>query len=178
MAVTFTESRIVSASAGLTTWHFAWTSDQEDPTYYLYQDGQLIAVTQQAWRYVVVASSERFLFEVLDDAEATPTVGYPGRVNVTWTSVEGAYGYSVQEYVDGGWPQRQKIKDNGEAWFSFQSRYLEDVTTHQFRVVPEFGEGIEGRPLNFTVLMVRRPDGPDLTYTYDDETHKVTIAAA
>jgi hypothetical protein len=63
--------------------------------------------------------------------------------------------------------------------FTWRSRVLEDGATHRFRVVPVGQNGNDGTEQLFTLLMVRIPDPPAVTYTYNGAgAPTVTIAAA
>lgn len=117
-------------------------------------------------------------FEVLDKACSIPSLAFPGRATLNWRAQTDATEYRVEEYVSAAWTERQVIPANGSGSYVWQSRWLEDETTHQFRVVPVNSAGNDGTPLAFSMLLVRIPDVPRVTYTYNATTDKVTIAAA
>jgi len=178
MSVTFD----IQEQRGPTTWYFAWSSTEDEPSYRVYIDGELIDTTPRAWRQVEVEAGEQIQIEVRDDATA-PQSAYPGRVYLSWIAAEEDDGtaadkYQVDEYVDSEWTTRDTIESHGESWFQWRSRYLEDCTTHLFRVIPVMTSGNEGTTLNFSVLMVRRPDRPTATYSYSSDTTKVTITVS
>ena len=62
------------------------------------------------------------------------------------------------------------------SYVGYQTRVLADGETAQYRVVPVNEAGIDGSPRTFTVTMVRRPDPPDVDYTWDAETARVTLS--
>jgi len=159
-------------------WRVTWTSDVEDPTYYVRRDGELIATTSQTAMFFFVESGESLSLEVLDDADEVAAAGYPGRITLTWGDVAATDHYRVEEYVAAAWTLRTTVTDDGSKYFTWNSRYLEDCTTHQFRIIPVGTNGNQGTALTLTVLMVRHPDVPDVTYSYDSGDAKVTIAAA
>jgi len=183
MAVTYTSYRV-----GAGEWRIAWTSDLGSPPtdlYRIYQNGALVAsdVFVEEW-VVYVQAGESLVFEVLDDADLEPSTAFPGRLTIGWRRVASATAsYRVEEYVGGEWVERYTVADDGSEWFNWESRYLEDVTTHQFRVVPVGENGNDGTPIAFATLMVRHPDSPitddnvDDKFSYDSGTNKVTIAA-
>ncbi len=175
MAVTY--SSIVQISA--TQWRLVFESDLGGtPTFYIYADGILIDSTTRTWREVGVEAGEQIQFEVLDDVNATPVTAYPGRLFMTWVPVANDQSYRVEEFVSAAWVVRTTIQVGVETYFSFTSRYLEDVTTHQFRVIPVGTNEEDGSARPFTALMVRRPDRAEMALTYASGTAKVTVSAA
>ena len=182
MAVTFRQPRRTGSDA----WVIAWTSDQVSPTYRVYRDGRLIATTTaQSITITVAAGSETPVIEVLDDAADLPAAGFPGRALLAWfRSATGSLNhFRVEEYVGAAWTLRRKLRDpgstiNAAGYFTWKSRWLEDVTTHQFRVIPVGDNGNQGSAMTFAVFVVRHPDPPSVTVAWDSGTAKVTITAA
>lgn len=175
MTVTIeSQTRISSGSVSL-----VWSSDLGGtPTFYVYLDGVLAYTTTSISGVFAVDEGTFIIIEVLDDADDVPAAVFPGRFSLGWQAIDdGAY-YIVEEYVASVWTQRAKIIDRREPWFTWSSRWLEDVTTHQFRVTVTDQNGNDSSVTNLTALMVRNPDEPDVTYTYSDLGPDVTIAAA
>ncbi|MBL4701959.1 MAG: hypothetical protein JKX85_11945 [Phycisphaeraceae bacterium] len=88
--------------------------------------------------------------------------------------------YRVDEWIlgVGAWVERLKINHaDDQVYYQYTSRELEDDTTHTFRVTPVSAGGIDGIARSFVLLMVRRPDVPRVSYTYNNLTGNVTIAA-
>lgn len=168
----------------LTTIKMGFVSSLTPPIpFRVYSGGALIASwsapTTAGEILLTIPPGDAPFVEVLDVACANPKVAYPGRITLQWTAVSGAARYRIDEYVASVWTERSTLADNGEGSFSWVSRWLEDVTTHQFRIVPISSAANEGTPITQTVLMVRHPNPPDVEYTYDgavDQT--VTISAA
>lgn len=121
---------------------------------------------------------EGIALEILDHEDAVLSPAFPGRLTLNWTAVGSAKRYRVEEYVSSSWIERQTLIATGETAFSWETRWLENQTTHQFRVIPITAGGTEGTALAFSALMVRNDVVPDVTYTYSAGTGKVTIAAA
>ncbi|QDU61230.1 hypothetical protein Pan216_20840 [Planctomycetes bacterium Pan216] len=118
-------------------------------------------------------------FEILDRAGQRPQPAFPGRLTLAWQAVTGATRYRVDEYVDSEWTERQTIASTGETSYTWVSRWLEDSASHQFRVVPLDNAGNEGSAQTFAALMVRHPDAPNVTYTYNGSaTPTLTITEA
>jgi hypothetical protein len=174
--VTFNPPRQLSS----TSWRISWTSDATPAvTFYVYRDGVLIATTTATQWDLTVPPGTSPVIEVLDTADP-PEKAYPGRIVLTWYSVAGTSSYKVQEYITTIWVDRDQVTDDGRGYFVWTSRWLEDSTTHQFRIVPAGTNGNDGTPQELDVLMVRHPDDPTptLTNSYSDTTHAVTIDVA
>lgn len=166
-------------SLGGGAWRITWTSDLVDPTFYVYRDGQLLGTTRAAEWVVRLAAGDRPVFEILDsddDTAPTATRGFPGFVTLGWYASTGSDRYLIQELVGVDWTTRRTIHDRGQGYFRWKSRFLEDVTTHQFRVVPIGTNENTGTAAAFSVLMVRHPDAPEVEITYSSGTGKLTIS--
>ena len=90
-----------------------------------------------------------------------------------------AYKYlKFEESVSAVWTLRKQVEVNGSGYYTFTTRFLEDETTHSFRVTPVGENENSGTAASMTIFMVRNPDAADVTWTYDGSTPKtVTIAA-
>lgn len=146
------------------------------PIFYIYIDGTLVAETTHTEYEVSVNVDESYVVEILDVAGQIPMQVFPGKQRLNWFGfTEDVEYYRIDEYVDAAWVERKRKKENG-GYISFTSRFLEDGATHTFRVVPVGTDGNEGTAKQFAVLMVRHPDVPDVGYTYDGGTNKITIS--
>jgi len=154
----------------------SWSSSLSSPTYYLWLNGELLATTAAESYDLTINDGEEPVFDVFDSSSNDPDYVSSGRTALCWWPVSGAGAYRVEEYVASVWTARETITDNGEGFFSWLSRVLEDLTTHEFRVVAIDAAGNDGSNTTFSVLMVRHPDVPSATYTYDSGTNKVTAA--
>lgn len=179
MAVTINEPVKIYEMIGFyVVWEVTYSSDVQDPTFYIYQDGELLATTQLTmWRFTV-AAGKSLMIEILDDATVAAGEVFPPTLTLGWHRVADANQYVIEEYVASVWTERARVDEVGSGYYMWSSRVLEDVTTHQFRVTPEDDNGISGTPIEFTALMARNPDRPSRVITYDDQTGKVTVAAA
>ena len=151
-----------------------WLSDLGDPTYYVWRDGVLVAVTTQTVMTFMVDLGDTLVVDVFDDVTDQPDGHGVGRAHLNWYQVDDADYYRIDE-DDGGWTERAQITDDGSGYFSWTSRFLEDVTTHTFRIVPVDAVGNEGDAVERFVFMVRYPDAPSTVWSYDDATGEMTI---
>lgn len=181
MAVAFGASQ----NLGGGRWLVAWSSTLGSPPpdgYRIFKSGVLVAQTdQESWQFTL-APGEQLVLEVLDDADQEPESAFPGTLLLGWRRTANTQEYRVEEYVGGLWVERRTVPDNGREWYSFESRFLEDVTTHQFRVIPVGTNGNDGTAISFSALMVRHPDQPiedselNERFTYSEDDKTVTIA--
>ena len=114
--------------------------------------------------------------QVLDVSTTEPTDAPSARRVLSWGGASDCAAYRVEEYRDSEWVARATVRNTGRPRYSFTTRPLEDVTTHQFRVVPIAPSGDEGTATQKNFVVVRTPDVPRVTYTYASATGKVTVA--
>lgn len=176
MTVTLTEPEWVTDD----TVELSWSSDLGGtPTFYLWQWGDLVIITTDTGRQFTIAAGEDLILDVFDSASGEPDAYVSnGRATLCWWPVSGAAQYRVDEYVASVWTERGTVADNGEGFFAWTSRVLEDVTTHEFRIVPLDSAGNTGTATTFSKLMVRIPDVPSVSYAYDSGTAKITVSDA
>lgn len=159
---------------GLYSWLLKYSSGLQEPTFYIYLDGVLIAETSATQYSIAINLDEASLIEILDDPDIQPMQIFPGKVRLGWFFVDGTEYYRVDEYIIDTWVERRRIPENN-GYLKWESRFLEDGQTHLFRVVPVGTNGNEGTAKQFAVLMCRRPDVPDVDYNYREYTGKVVI---
>lgn len=190
MSVTYAAPLQLAAN----TWRLTWSSSLGVPGvafagYRIFKNGVQVGEETTAEQLdVTLQAGESLVIEVLDDADEEPSTGFPGRITLGWGPVEPASSireYKVQEYVSAVWTTRKLVTEDGSPFYRFESRYLEDDTTHQFRVIPVGVNGNDGTALSFSALMVRHPDQPiadsalDSRFTYNGAVPKtVTISAS
>lgn len=163
------------------TWLLPVTTDATLPaTLRIYRDGVLYQVlTTQTGReelVLPVAAGTSPYVEVLDTACRRKPAS-PGRFTVHWLGVAGATRYRVEELVGGEWLERQTITDDGSGAFRWITRWLEDVTEHQFRVIAIDAAGNEATATTLAATMVRRPDIPAVAVTLTDSALTLDITA-
>ena len=156
------------------TWGLTFTSTEATPTYRIYLYGELVSVQTHEFYNLMVEDGEFPVIEINDDT-TTQKDGYPGRFILAWFESSGTDYYKIEEYYGGEWVERTKVYDNGQTYYTWMSRFLEDETTHQFRITPVGTNGNSGTALSFSTLMVRYPDVPDVTFTLSDDDQKITI---
>lgn len=174
-----------ASGSGGGVYRFAWSSDQDEPTFWVYRAGKLIQKSKATSIELTLKAGESAVLFVSEGEPAQLPTQWPGVASLHWDAASGTDYYLVEEYVSSSWVERARVRDrsvlNGGSErnrFSWTSRTLEDVTSHQFRVTAVGTNGNSSTATSLTVLMVRKPDVPDVTFSYSNDTDKVTISAA
>jgi hypothetical protein len=159
-------------------WLLSWTSTWNHP-FRVYRDGLLVS-EQDARQYLAhIAPGESPIFEVLDNPALHPSPAYPPYLFLGWKADSDAVQYRVEENVASVWTLRALVTAQaGEDWLTHATGVLVDETQAEWRVIPVDAAGNQGTAKTFTVLMVRYPDPPSVTFTYNAGTGAVTLAAS
>lgn len=145
-----------------------WESDLTDPLFYVWVDGILVSSElRQNWFDVTVPSGATFRVDVFDNAVETPGYAFPGNVLLQWSAVDGAEHYRVDVWSGSEWATRARIAESGRSIYQWESERLDDDAVWRFRVVANDGAN-DSPAREFTGLMVRRPDAPNVTHSYVD----------
>jgi len=164
------------------------TSDLAGTIYYhWYTDGCYVGGGQSASRSFYLGLSDQTRVEVVDtnDADFDPVAGapagWPARRTLWWVrSIEAdVASYRVEQKLGAGdWSTLAIVHDRPEAWdYAVMTDRLDDLSDYTWRVVPVDAAGNDGTP--FTIgpeQIVRTPDAPNFTITFDAGTTKVTFA--
>lgn len=166
------------------------TSDLSGTIYYhWYIDGAFIASTQSPTRSFILEAGDQVRIEVNDtnDADYDPVAnapdGYPARRTIWWirSTDDDVANYRVeQKKGEGDWTSIGIVRRNGATWaYSLLSPRLDDLSAYQWRVTPVDEAGNDGTAKTVqSEDVVRTPDAPDFTATFDSGTTKVTFAEA
>ncbi len=166
----------------LTSFKIAFRSQRTPPvSFRVVREGDTItsftSSTGNGSVVLTVGSGESPYFEILDNDNQRPHDAYSGDATLQWRVIEGASSYAVQEFIDSEWTTEQTVTEDGTNNHLFVTRWLEDSQLHQFQVVPIDASGHAGTPITRTIDMVRTPDVPSVSYTFNAMTGTVTIAA-
>lgn len=166
------------------------TSDLAGTVYFhWYVDGAFAGVTTAAARTFHVAAGGQARIDVFDAAEpvadpfAAAPAAYPRHRTVWWVrslATDVAW-YRVDEQQDGGdWAAIARVPHDEATWsYHVLTDRLTDLASYAWRVVPVDAAGNDGTPVAADALtVVGRPDAPNVTVAFDDDTQKATFAAA
>lgn len=170
-----------TVQTGINKWLISWTSDQTinaaNP-YRICADGVLVS-TQLAASYELSlpAGGAVPVIEVLDNAALPISAAFPGYLILGWNLDSDAAQYRIEEFVAAVWTARATIAAVAKSpWQQYSTNLLTDETTANWRVIPIDAAGNDGISVQFTALMVRYPDVPAPTYTYNGSgTKTVTL---
>lgn len=175
------------------------------PVYYhWFMDGALMGSGTSPRFTLTLEQAQQARIEVFDtldpnfDPLSAPPAAFPGRYTIHWvrslsTDVKE---YRVERTIDGGanWTRFSSLRHDAAAWdYQVLTDRLADLTDYGWRVIPVDHAGNDGTPLvisifvvfwsgsglpAFNTKVVRIPDSPKWTYTWNAGTQRVTYAAA
>lgn len=157
--------------------------------YFWYLSGSYAGRTRTPSQQFYLEAGDQERLAVLDslDPNFDPILNapadYPARRTITWqrsfsTDIEH---YRVEQQTDGGdWSVLTRISDTGAAWeYSWTTARLTDLTEYVWRVIPVDQAGNDGTPISTTsTKLVRRPDAPNFTATFNAGGSTVTFTEA
>lgn len=154
--------------------------------YHWYVDGEHFAVTN-APRYSFffdTADQRRIAVKVTNDPDYDGILnapkGYPVYRTIYWirSTDTDVIKYKIQMQKDGGdWTTIGYTPHNDETWeYEYKTPALTDLSTYAFRVYPIDKATNDGTVITLdSEKVVRRPDAPNFTIAYDEDTDKVTF---
>jgi len=166
------------------------TSDLSGTIYYhWYRYGNYLGMSTAATWSFYLTEGEQARVECIDtndadfDAVAGAPTDYPPTRTIWWTASTDSDvdKYRVeQNKAAAGWETIGTIYHEQTRWeYELETEALDDLTSYQFRVVPVDQAGNDGTALTLAAeKIVRRPDSPDFTISFDEGTTKVTFSAA
>jgi len=155
--------------------------------YHWYMDGAYLGFTTTPSRSFTVERDEQVSIDVLDtndvdfDPVANAPAGYPARRTLVWTrSVDASvYQYRIEQRQDGGaWETLGYALDDASKWlFRYLTPRLDDLSEYEWRVIPMDLPGNDGTAISLGVeRIVRTPDAPEFTATFDEGSTEVLFA--
>ena len=166
------------------------TSDLAGTVYYhWYLDGSWIASTRAAERLFVLPPDDQARVEVIDttDADFDPLAnapaGFPARRTLWWLrSLDlDAERYRVEQKVGSdAWSELAEVVPLPTQWsMEYLTPRLDDLSVYRWRITPVDAAGNDGTArLIGPEKIVRRPDAPRFTISFDEGTTRVTFTEA
>lgn len=149
-----------------------WASDLEEPTYWVYLNGEFVGQTRV--NHLVIGADD--VLEVFDAAPAAAEIAAgEARATLGWTKVGGTARYRVEQYVGAEWLERGRVPDKGQMHQEWRTPELTEGEDHSFRVTPLGTNGNAGTPATVAVNIARHPAVPVVDWAYGSGTGKVTI---
>ncbi len=182
--VTFAQRRDGNVSTVTVTTNLAGTV-----YYHWYVDGVWVAVTNSNHFSFVAAAGEqsRIEVEVSNDPGFDQVANAPdtpaARVTLYWirSTDTDVREYKVEQQLDGGdWATIATVPFQAGSWdYRITSPRLDDLGSYAWRVTPVDAAGNDGSATSLGArTIVRTPDAPEFTATFDEGTTKVTFAGA
>lgn len=165
------------------------TSGLSSPRIYWYLDGIYTGSSLELSQWFMLEPGDQAEVIAIDstsdsfDPIANQPTAWPARRSITWTRSDDASAASYRVYQKLGAGSFVLIDDApaipGRWWYSVLTPRLTDLSSYTWEIRPVDAAGNEGTALVVgPELIVRRPDSPDFTVTYNSGPATVTIAAA
>jgi len=165
MAVTITSE--VYLSGGMA--RIDYTSSLSSPSYYRWRDGIFQDSTTATFWIVPIGAGEITQLDIFDSSSDVPADVFPAQINLQWDGSDLVAMYTVQEYISSEWVTKMSTASKGTGHVhNYRTRVMVDGADCQFRVIPYDSASREGTPLEFSMLMVRRPDKDDFVVTVNE----------
>jgi len=166
------------------------TSDLSGTVYFhWYLDGVCVASGTLASHCFALPVGRSARLAVIDttDADFDPVAnapdGWPAWRSLFWVRSldSGVDYYRIDQKLDAGdWSAVGRVAAVAGQWsYSYETGQLADLGTYTWRIVPVDAAGNDGTPTEIgPEKIVRTPDAPEFTATFDEGSTKVTFAAA
>jgi hypothetical protein len=183
MSITAYSQRRVSRTTYVTV-----TSSLSGTIYYhWYLDGIYLGVTNVPTKGIMLEASEQARIECVDttnavyDGASYGATDYPARRILSWVrSVDSSVvAYVIrQKKAAGSYADLARVHDRGEWSYQYTTPRLDDLTEYTWQIVPVDASGNEGSALTIgPELIVRTPDSPRFSTTWDADESTLTVAA-
>lgn len=163
---------------GLNEVIFNWTSDAEDPTYYIYIDGLFVKTTlDTTYTLTTVVNGDIFRFEVYDE----PTIVEPYFANYFnlnfYSKNQNISKFVVSEKIDGSFTETQTLNTvRGTYYYGLDTRQFEDGDTAEYKIEPFFDKNNEeGITYNFINEVITYPSNVGNILTFDSSSGIINI---
>lgn len=164
-------------------WRYDWTGTAPFRVFSYGTYTYIIDDTEETSLFVTSDNNiEPPAIEVFDSTETDDIAAgeeYTARFIIQWRGYQYADYYTVQkETAPSTWTDVDNYIEDGRGYYKFQgSLESSDYTIPTYRVVMTDKAGATSTT-EFSYYIVRHPDPPELTYTYNAGTGLLTIAAA
>jgi len=156
--------------------------------YHWWRDGEYCGMTTAPAMTFYVAYLEQANVTVIDtnDADYDHTSSAPDVHRATrtlfWTATDDPCSYYLieQQKDAGAWEEIARVHHSADEWqYHHQTDRLTDLSTYTWRITPVSENGQEGTVTTVgPEVVVRVPDAPNVTVTFDAGTSKVTFTEA
>lgn len=156
--------------------------------FYWYLDGAFVGSTSTGSRVFQLEAGDQAAVDVLDstdpsfDPVANAPAGYPARRILEWTRPPEAdvSSYLVeQQRAAEAWTALGVVPQRLEWSHRLLTPRLDDLETYTWRVTPYDAAGNAGTAITIgPELVVRRPDAPGWSLSFDDGAQRITVSAA
>ncbi|KPL06089.1 hypothetical protein AMJ85_10735 [candidate division BRC1 bacterium SM23_51] len=163
---------------GPNAWRLSWSSDQDDPDYRVYVNGEYRLTTRSNTTVLTLGAVESAVVDVFDDETSRPSPAASAYVVLGWDAVADADYYRIERKIDGAWRLLANVDAGDQARCHYTTPALADtVAAREFRVTVVDDRGAESTPQSVDILMRRHPDPPRVEMAFNNTTKKVAVTA-
>lgn len=152
-----------------------FSSDKISPTYYIYVNGVLHSVQTEEEITIKTNPSETLKIEIYDDENEIPAIGENGNVIINLEKNQNVAKYEIYKLGDVDYELVQVVENKGLRAPTYISPLLADEEVHQYKVYAVGFNSNKSKVRDFSIFVVRPPDVPSITQSYDEEDGEVTF---
>jgi len=160
------------------SWLISWDDEGAGTIYYVYVNGYRAAITQATEYVLPLEYGGQAVVSVFTADMGETFEVFPPYFTLEWACSTGTDYYKVEQYVDSAWVEIARFYDDGRSNFKYQTEKLADCVVHKLRVTAVGTNGNSSTLNEYSALMVRHPDIPDVKYSFNADTYKITISEA
>lgn len=165
------------------SWKYTWDASS-GVSYEVWFNGILQDVVEDGEYICIITDYEGVSYddvppplEVIPTTDEPESETYPPFIIMQWKGIEGAAHYQIEEFDGSDSTIRATQAEVGLWYYKFQTHSLEDDEEADWDVTVLDETGTGGTPLDFTKLVVRNPEPPDVDIEYSSS-GEVTISEA
>lgn len=152
-----------------------FNSDEVNPRYYIYVNGVLHSIQTEEEIIIKTNPSETLKIEIYDDETEIPAIGENGNVIINLDKDQNVAKYEIYKLGDTEYELVQVVDNKGLRAPTYISPLLEDEEEHKYKVYAVGFNNNKSKVRDFSIFVVRPPDVPSLSQSYDEEDGEVTF---
>lgn len=153
-----------------------YSSDLDNPTFYVWQDGELIYDTSRTSLVLTLQEDQTNVISIFDSADDRPLPTEKSDGLIRFASDESSEAYRV--YIKDGITltlQQEIRKDTINKTHSYRTGRIDDDDGVTFQIT-SLQDSLESVPAILPVSVIRIPDAPLVSAAFDDGTNKLTYS--
>lgn len=174
MATTLNPPTLISPGV----YRYTWTGTAPFRVFSYQTYEYLFTETEDTELYVTSSNGQPPQIEVFDSTESASVpqgITYPASAILQWRGYKYADYYRIDKYISAQWVEQGAIGETGNGYYQFKAPIPStDVDTSQYRIVTVDKSGASTNA-DFSVTIIRNPDPPIFTASYNDVSGDLTL---